>query len=174
MDKSIERPAGITILSGLYFLGGTAIIIMLLIFSGDTKPVDNSGMSLSANAIKANFFLLGIWSIAAADGQWTGKKWGWWLGSMYLVYSVFRSANAIRIISDLAEQIDVSNKNFTLSYIKYSGRIIFHSLITLYYFDSDVLAYFGLPQERKWMRFAQMAASSLGVAVGMIVITAFL
>jgi hypothetical protein len=45
---------------------------------------------------------------------------------------------------------------------------------TLYYFKSNVLAYFELPQEGKWTRFAKMAASSLGVALVMTVIASVL
>jgi hypothetical protein len=41
-------------------------------------------------------FALGI---ASGVGMWKGRKWGWYLGTFYYIYSITRNANALLAVS---------------------------------------------------------------------------
>ena len=154
-----KRPVGISILAVLSLVGGIGILILQFVFF-DLLQEGFSQIGVSKNASVVNISILGGWAIAGGVGLWFGKNWGWWLGVLYLSYSVLRNAYATVAISDLVSQFPEQNINATKYYVTHGLRVVVHSLIVLYYFRENVLDYFGLESSNKSTLFKQMAGAT--------------
>ncbi len=111
-----------------------------------SQVFSQQGFSSILAAISILF--LGILGLAGGIGMWSGKKWGWWLGAFYLTYSVARNLNALIMIPEIVEQFGVPESGLTKYYIKHGGRVIIHSFLVLYFFNSNVEV-FSSPNDKK-------------------------
>jgi hypothetical protein len=82
--------------------------------------------------------------------MWLGKTWGWWLGTFYYVYSIFRNANALITIPALVEQFGEPTRGAEYYYVKHGTRIIIHFFLILYFYKGNVVNYFNLGEYPKW------------------------
>ena len=165
-----ERPIGISILSVLYILGGLAILVMQLFLSGAiSEGMESIGISGLYSLFAIGF--LGFLGLSAGIGMWTGKRWGWYLGTFYLLYSVARSTNAILMIPSLVEQFGAPEGGVDKYYIKYGGRIFFHSLLTLYFFKGNVVEFFGVGNTNPWKRFGILFGATVFFLIVMTIIS---
>lgn len=154
------RPTGITILAWLYLIGGVVMLGMLLVlFNRLGEGFDSIG--ISAAIAQVSISLLGLLGAVAGIGMLTGKKWGWWLGAFYLVWSVTRNATALLAIQDIAAQYEVPPEKMALHYMKAGTRIIFHSLLCWYFFSSRVEHYFDVISINRWMRLLFLVAAAI-------------
>ncbi len=165
-----KRPIGITILAILSIFGGIGIIVVQVIFSGELEKVFESH-GLSSLATLLNFAILSVWAFAAGIGMWLGRKLGWWLGSLYLSYSVLRNVNAIFTIMDIVAQNHDQVIDTTKYYIKHIGRVIFHSLLVAYYFKNNVMEFFQISTNYKKKRFWKFIGITLLIFIAMILVT---
>jgi hypothetical protein len=157
-----KRPVGITILAVLYIIGGVGIFAVQLFMGGAISQVfDLFGIS-SMLAVVAILFLGGS-ALAAGVGMLLGKKWAWWLGAFYLMYAVARNINAIIMIPTLLEQFGTPEAGVAKYYIKHGGRIIIHSLLVLYFFKSNVEAYFQVENVNAWMRVFKLIGATVTI-----------
>lgn len=158
------RPTGITILSILYFVGGIGLFVIPFIFRGSSlEGFETIGVSEIGAYLSIGFLaLLGIF---AGIGMWIGKKWGWWLGAFYILYSIARNTNALIMIPLVVEQFGAQDIEVTRFYIKHGGRVIFHSLLLLYFFKSNVVDYFSVGEIGPWKRFGILLGILTGVFV---------
>ncbi len=85
-----KRPIGISILSFLFIVGGVGGVIAFLLGIGslDNPNAKQSLSMFGLTPIKLVVLLsvLGGFSVAAGIGMWIGRKWGWYLGSLYCMY----------------------------------------------------------------------------------------
>lgn len=159
----MKRPLGISILTVLYFLGGAAMLIMQLGFASRfSEGFGAIGVSAIAAHLAVGF--LALLGLGAGYGMWTAKRWGWWLGSFYLTYSVARSANALITLHGLLENAGISSAEAAPHFIKFTGRIIVHSLICWYFFSEGVERYFQVFGTSRLKRLAKLVGATLAVA----------
>ena len=71
----IERPAGVTVISILYWIGGILGLLGALLFSAAVSAVGSLG---PAGAMGFITFLVGVWLVTDGAGLWKVKKWSWW------------------------------------------------------------------------------------------------
>jgi len=136
-----ERPVGISILAVLHAIGGVGLLVLQVVFFL-VPPVSESASSvgISPAVLAIGFMLLAGLGLSSGIGMWLGTRWGWWCGALYYVYSVARNFNAFLLVADLAE----GPRSREYYSAKFGGRVIVNFLIFLYFFKSNVLAYFGM------------------------------
>lgn len=163
-----KRPTGISILAVLYLLGSLVLLAFQLILADPlSSAVEPLGVSNLYAMVAIGF--LGVFGIVAAVGMWTGKKWGWWLGALYLFYSVFRNANTLWIIPDIVREFGEPEGGVTRYYIKHGGRIIVGSLLILYFFKFNVVKYFQVDGVGPWKRFFLLIVMTIGIVAVLVI-----
>ncbi len=135
------RPLGITILSILFIIGGSGMLILFL----STQKIDIKSVASLSSTVMFNGVLLGVWALVAGIGMWFGKKWGWWLGATYLSYSVFRNINVLFTIFTMLGEFPIETRHI----VKPLGRVLIHASICTYCFKDAILEFFGFSTERK-------------------------
>jgi hypothetical protein len=167
-----KRPIGISILAVLYIIGGIGVLGIQLFMGGVLTQAFNL-IGISSISAVISLLFLGILGLAAGIGMWLGKKWGWWLGAFYLMYSVARNINALIIIPNLVEQFGTPESGLAKYYIKHCGRIILHSLLVLYFFKSNVEVYFQVENLNVWKRFLKLFGATI-TAMGAAIVSSIL
>ena len=161
------RPIGISILSVLYIIGGIGTlgitILNIQVLMGGTASQVFDKLEVSSIYAVISILFLGILGLAGGIGMWCGKKWGWWLGAFCLMYSVARNINALIMLPILAEQFGAPEAGLAKYYIKHGGRIVINSLFVLYFFKSNVEAYFQVERLNAWKRFFQLLGATVGI-----------
>ncbi|MCR4315857.1 MAG: tetratricopeptide repeat protein [Planctomycetes bacterium] len=165
-----KLPTGIYILSALHGIGGVVVILVAIMILVTPEARNGIGDSLGVLGVSPitmiiGAVLLGTLTIGSAIGMWTGRKWGWYLGSFYYVYSVFRDAWAIIVVPEIAESL--GREDFSSG--KYVARILFSSLVYLYFLRSKTLASFDIHNLRK----LKLIAAQIGACVLIYVITSW-
>lgn len=151
------RPRGISILRVLHLVGGIilAIILVPLIIAFKSNPEASeafAAMGMSPIAALIAMILLCVITIASGVTMWKGIKWGWYLGSFYYLYSVFRSISALMTVPLILSQAPPEQVAHPPSYYytKFTVRSIIHLLIYLYFFKSNVRDFFNVSEIAKW------------------------
>lgn len=152
-----RRPIGITILSILHLVGGVGLFVVFVFtasvslltsrFDNLAQPLEQMGMPVPL--LVAGMLFLCVLSVWSAIGMWRGTPWGWWLGSFYYIYAVFRNASALVTVLMMAEELEGSTRGPGYYIFKHTGRIVVHLLLFCYFFRGNVLAYFGLSHINK-------------------------
>ena len=159
----MKRPVGISILSILYFLSGLALLVIQIGWATQlSKGFESVGFS--AIVAQAGVGFLALLGLGAGFGMWTAKRWGWWLGSFYLTYSVARNVSALIALPGLLESAGAVAGEGTKHYIKFGGRIVFHSLICWYFFTPRVEQYFQVTDVSRKKRVGQLVGATAAVA----------
>lgn len=179
MEES-KRPVGISILAVLHVAGGVlaGVVTPFLIVLLNKNPKAQeaiSAMGLTPALLVGGIGIILVLAIASGIGMWKGRKWGWYLGSFLYMYSIVRNANALAAIPMLMnsippEEIANMSRGPSYYYIKYSARIIVHSLIYLYFFKGNVRGFFSLSEQKKW----KPVLSQLGICIGFAVVISIL
>lgn len=155
-----ERPVGVSILAGLHVAGGVLGVIftvfMALKVYKNPEYLENISM-LGIPPLLIFFAVLFICVLAflSGVGMWIGRKWGWFLGSFYYIYSVFISTNALVTINIMTnslspEELAEMSRSPSYYYTKHIMKIIIHSLLYLYFFKTNVIAFFDMLEYKKW------------------------
>ena len=134
-----KRPIGISILAVLniaFGILGAIYTVGLTIF----------GSPLAFRIVTA-VFIFGL-AIASGIGMWNGRKWGWYLGSFWYMYSIVRNAIALLLLIFVPPE-ELSNTGAHPPYY-YFGRLIVFFLLYLYLFKGNVRDFFSLPEQKKW------------------------
>ena len=158
--KNMKRPKGISILSILHLIGGVsgALLIAPVVAEFNQSPEASqifNAMGIPPLSILINIILILTIALASGIGMWNGKKWGWYLGSFYYLYSVFRNAGALISIPRLCSQIPPQEME-TLAhqpsyyYAKHATRVVVHFLLYLYFFKGNVRDFFAVSEQKKW------------------------
>lgn len=167
------RPTGISILAVLHIVGGVLgfmVTMFLVVQFGRNQEAQQALTALGlppALLIAAIVFIFGL-AIASGIGMWKGRKWGWYLGSLYYMYSVVRNANALITIPMLInsippEELAGARHGPSYYYVKHGGRVLVHFLLYLYFFKSNVREFFSLAEQKKWKPV--LAGLSLCIAI---------
>ncbi len=163
------RPIGISILSVLYIIGGIGglgiTILNIQALMGDTASQTFDKLGVSSIYVVISFLFLGILVLAGGIGMWCGKKWGWWLGALYLMYSVARNIDALIMIPIVAERFSIPEAGLAQYYIKHGGRIVINLLFVLYFFKSSVEAYFQVERLNARKRFFKLLGATVGIVL---------
>ncbi len=166
------RPVGVSILAVLHIVGGGlgGIATVFLVAQLGSNPKVRQGLAVvgvpPALLIVGIAFLL-VLGIASGIGMWQGLTWGWYLGSFYYMYSVVRNANALITISRLMntlppEEIANMSRGPSFFYMKHGLRVVVHSLLFLYFFKSNVRAFFAVAEQDRW----KVTLAEFGICVG--------
>lgn len=150
------RPTLVGILAVLHVIGGAGTLVLVVGFGRQFGEV---GSSLGASPLltQLSMLFLGALGLASGVGMWRGAAWGWWLAGFYYLYALFRNANALLLVSGMAEQLAGEARGPGYYYVRHVGRIVTHSLVLFYLFRERVLAYFGLAQIEKGRALARLA-----------------
>jgi hypothetical protein len=97
--------------------------------------------SSSILAQGATLFLL-IIALAAGIGMWSGKKWGWWLGSLDQLNSALSNASAMLIIPHLLDRVGVSSAVLADQISQIGIKAALHSVLLLYLFLGSIIEFF--------------------------------
>lgn len=155
-----KRPVGIVVLSVLHItggiLGGLIVLALMIRFAGDkelNRALDESGIPPALLIV--GIIVLFSLAIASGFGMWRGAKWGWYLGSFYYLYGIARNLNALLMVVMLmsqlpAEELDAGGRGPGYYLVKHGVRSIIYLLIYLYFFKSNVRAFFDLSEQKKW------------------------
>lgn len=158
--QQTKRPIGTSIIAILHISGGFLGIIFMIFMSVKVyylpetlEKINILGLPPSLLII-AIFFVL-VLALASGIGMWTGKKWGWFLGSFYYMYSIVRNSTALITIPMMInsmppEEVAEMSRGPSYYYIKHGLKIIIHSLIFLYFFKSNVIDFFTMNEYKKW------------------------
>ena len=157
-----KRPVGVSILAVLYVTGGLGTLAIQILFSSSLLGAAEF-LGVSSLLTMVHFAFLGALGLAAGIGMWTGRKWGWWLGALYLLYSIARDTNALFTISDLVREYGEPEAGATRIYVKHAGRIIVNSLLILYFFKSNVVEYFQVAGIGTRKRFLALVGTTIGI-----------
>lgn len=166
--RTANRPMGVSILSALLMLSGLMLLVAQITLFATLKGMEET---LNSIGIPPYILLFGVifltaLTIASGVGMWMGTKWGWWLGSFYYVYSVFRNGSALLSIGMMTEQFEDTSRGVEYYMAKHGSRAVFSFLLFLYFFKRNVLEYFGMEGLNK--------SKAIGILGGIcIAITAF-
>jgi len=145
------RPKGITVLSILHVLGGVAGLILIPYVAQQFSKAPEVAKGFSAAgfppAVILSFLsIIAVVIIASGVGLWIGKKWGWYIGSFYYIYSILKSSNALLWLFYFMATLPQGEINDPYRHIiKHGITIIIHLLIYIYFFQPSVKNYFQLP-----------------------------
>ena len=159
-----QRPLGLSLLAFLHFGGGAVLGVMLIVNYGKLmNPGQVAGVSPASVVIGTGF--LSFLGMAAGIGIWMHRQWGWWLGAFYYVYSIARNASVLLLILGTVDEMQGGTRGPSYYIAKHAGRIAVHFLILLYFFKSNVLAYFGLEHLSKSKAISTLvgACATIGV-----------
>lgn len=156
------RPRGVTLLSILAFVGGVALVALLLILP-TTEP-EKFAEQLEAMATPRWLFYAGVGflamlSLASGVGMWIGATWGWWVATFYFVYAVVRAATVLISISEIAEAAPPEEFDIQNAYLKYGVRTLVNTALVAYFFRDRVMGYFGLRGFPKWKALCAVVAA---------------
>lgn len=167
-----KRPVGISILAILHIVGGGLsciyVLFLIVLFSSnlETQQVfNNLGDSLS-------LLPPAILAVISGIGMWKGRRWGWYLGLFYYVYSIVRNLIpffTLRLLMNSIPYEEVANliPGPAYYYMKYGMGIIVHLLIYLYFFKDDVRTFFQLrlSKKGKWKPILVALCISILIAI---------
>jgi len=154
----MKRPSGISFLAVLYILGAILVLGMQIALGGKTIQ---SLTTMGSTGIYA-FIMIAILSVlqlVAGIGMWTGKKWGWWLGALYLFLAVARAIDSLIAIPFVMKQFGPPEPGLAIYSIKFIGRAILYSFIIRYFFTEKVEAYFdvtAIPARNRFVRLVSI------------------
>lgn len=169
MKNQIKRPAGITVLSVLYLLGGFGALAAL--FVGMSTLIESlNSIGVSSIEVLFSSLIMAFLAFGGAYGMWVGEKWGWWLGVLFLVFSSLKSINALILIPEFAAQYGATDAQLSKQYVKFIGRIFFNFLFIIYFFSKTVEEYFQLGNISKSKRILKLVWISLLIVVSSILV----
>jgi hypothetical protein len=168
------RPLGIAILSWLHIIGGAsgAAVLLLMCYSANPnshEALATTGMSAGVTFVAGLSFAL---SFICGVGLWTGRLWGWYLGSFSWIYSALDSLNALIPMPSLTST-PASHDATTMPhgpvfyFVTYGTRVVVGLFIYSYFFKSNVRSFFAVSEARKWNTFLP----EVGIALAIIVVT---
>ncbi len=162
------RPLGISIFAWLDIIGGVlGVPITAFVVFFFAKSINGrhflAGLGISPELLFVYLMVLCVLAIASGVGMWSGKRWGWYLGSFFCVYNIVRDVNAlIRITAAMnamsREDVAGMSHGPGFFYVKFGVRIILGILMYLYFFKANVRAHFGLSETKKWKPVATQTA----------------
>ena len=169
IEKPRARPVGISILAVLHVIGGIGLFGVQFLMFANLQTMEETLRTIGIPPILliVGVMFLAILAIASGVGMWLGKAWGWWLGSFYYVYSIFRNVSALLMVFAMADQFDGGSRGPEFYVFKHSFRIVIHFLLFLYFFKSNVLGFFGLSSLNK----GQAIGILVGVCIALVVAT---
>lgn len=171
-----ERPVGISILSILHVFGGALLLAFVavgLILRTDTKFTESlAAVGIPLPLLLFAFGFLAILNIVSGVAMWRGATWGWYLGSFYCAYAIFRNVNALITVADVFQSVSAGGPpapghGAGYYYAKYGARLLVSALLYAYFFKRNVREYFGLQQTRRWLAFVVQFAICIGIALAL-------
>ncbi len=157
--SEVSRPVGIAILAWLGMIGGVigsiGMVVLMFVIPHVPEVSDALRMSgatlLLAGVVVVFILVLGF---VSGLGMWMGKRWGWFAGSFYYMYSVVRNINGALVIPGIVESVgleDLAEMSHGPGYyyVKHGLRAIVHGLIYLYFFKQNVRDYFLIGEAKK-------------------------
>lgn len=178
MNQLQIRPKGVSILGWLHLIGGLLGVLFMAFFSMH-PALKETTEGLREFGLAPWFVLLSILflftiGLGSGIGMLRGKKWGWYLGSFYYVYSVIRNVTALWTISalstELEGELDSMNRGVEYYYAKHILRVLLHSAIYLYFFRSNVRVFFGT----ETIKMTSLILSQVGICLVIYLVANFL
>lgn len=159
-----KRPIFITVLSLLHIIGGAFFFFLAVIsvflpeysatltsfFGGNVLNPGETSWVLSF------FYLLASsLGLSSGIGMIIGAKWGWYLGTFYYAYNLFRNFNGLFLISNiislLPHEILTTIPQPEYEFYKHLMRILIYAVIYVVFFTKFVGRYFRINPERKYI-----------------------
>ncbi|WP_425396633.1 hypothetical protein [Aeoliella sp.] len=167
--ETMARPVGVTILAILHFIGGVVLLIaqFLLFTNLETIGGNLRFVGVSPLLLVIGLMFLAILTIASGVGMWMGTKWGWWLATFYYVYSIFRNGAALFTIMVMMDQLEGGSRGPEYYVVKHGVRVIVHFLLFLYFFQGNVLDFFGLRALSKPKAVGILVGVCIAISVAM-------
>lgn len=168
--QSSHRPLGISILAVLHMvIGGLAVFGQVyFVVAVNASPQASNAITIGPALLFASQMVMSVIMLASAIGMWTGAKWGWWLGAFNYVHSVFQGIVAMLTVGLLTGGLETVTRNPEYSLVRQSLRMGVCALITVYFFQGNVLEYFGHKELGKLKAFGILVGISLVLAVAVI------
>lgn len=162
-SAATDRPTGVTLLAILHFLGGlaTATILSVIAYARTDPDIKErlAALDLQLLPLVGAMVFLAVLGIGSAIGMWWGARLGWYLGSFLYMYLGTRCLLAITSVICMLAIASPNEWPATPEELgRYCGYasiyFLIYILIYVYFFKSNVRAYFGLTESVKWKTVA--------------------
>ena len=176
-ESNIKRPIGISLLAGLHVIGSTIVTVIILLYMPklQDRPELHTVIELLGIPPTILFITIGLLlalGFLSGIGMWTGKKWGWFIGSFYYAYFIITNINTIIMIPTILESFGgETTRGPSYYYVKYGLRLCIRILIYIYFFRANVLTYFGLSGIKKWKPVLVQFGICLSLAILLSIVT---
>ncbi len=143
------RPLGIAILSTFDIACGALVLVLMLalvpIMRGEwIGPVDDPGLAVLA----ALACLVGV-------GMWQGARWAWWLVALSFGYAILSQGLAMALSGGVPQA----------ELLESIGYFVVNSLLLLYLFKPNVVAYFGVGGVSSRARLLRLAVAAAAIVL---------
>jgi hypothetical protein len=142
-DVAHRRPTATTVVAVLLFVGGCWLGAGLIIRTVQDWQTRGLPERASSFARTVHFAILSLVAVAASWGLMTSRRWGWW-AAMVACYLLLASFTLVPVIYNLF------NGNTPAA-----QRAVWGLAMSVYWLSLNraaVLRYFGLDQQRRWVR----------------------
>lgn len=146
-ERPRGRPVGVLILAVLQLIGGGLVVLgpaSFLFTLSMAPPEALHELRTEHILVVANMAGIGVVMLASAIGMWTGAQWGWWLGAFNYVYSLLEFAATLLAAALMTGGLGASTGNPEYTIPRQALRVAVCALIAFYFFQGNVLEYFGL------------------------------
>ena len=165
-----KRPLGITLISILHTIGGISYIVIGIVFFEQFRRAE-SALGVPAGLLLCSMGFSTLLSLVSGIGMWKGVWWGWWAGTFNYIYFGVRALAGLLTLPTtyrLLESGELSSKPPGFYLLKFSVRLIMSVFIVAYFYRRNVLAYFGLLDQKRKMASSLAAATIILLGVGIV------
>jgi len=163
-----KRPLFITVLALLHIIGGGVFFLMAIIgiFFPDYSHVstfllDDYLLQLGQTSwvLSAVYLVSSSLGFISGIGMLLGSKWfGWYLGTLYYAYNLFRNFNVFflagNVFQFLPHEILSTVQNPEYYFYQTILRIVIYSVIYIYFFTKNIEKYFKMDTDKKFIIIA--------------------
>jgi hypothetical protein len=167
-----RRPIGVSILAVINLVGAGGVLVstVLLVLDffaklGWLRVVRNFRLFSTFFALLAFLFFIAFLLLASGVGMWVGRKWAWFLGTVFWGCEVVVNITALIRPQGMFGSVPEGEHGTVYYLLEHGVGAIVGALIYLYLFKANVLHYFGLAGMRKWKPVLAGAAVCLVLLV---------
>jgi hypothetical protein len=163
-----RRPMGLSILVVFQVVGAGGVIVWTLLrvinVSGETgwmTVLRNFWLFSTFAALIAALFFVLLLLLVSGIGTWLGRKWGWFLQTVWWALSIAMSLIGLLRSQGIFGSVSAGKDGLAYCLLEDGISALVGALVYLYLFKANVLRYFGLAGLRKWKAVLADAAVCL-------------